>query len=178
MEIILIIHMYILQNNYAKEKTMNQGKKKLITIFVTMAVMGIILFVLSQVQGPKKATGVDSLSFAQNIGETANVCYVDGFRREDFYQILEIPTTVTLVKLGEENKNDYQVIGVAKEAFKDDTTLEEVVIPTSVTIIGKDAFSGCTNLKKITYKGTKSDWEKVTIEEGNESLTKVDVEFK
>ena len=157
---------------------MNQGKKKLITILVTMAVMGIIFFCLSQFQGPKKASSENELAFVCPIGEKTPICYVDGFRREDFYQILEIPETVTLVKLGEEDKKAYQVIGVVKEAFKDDTTLEEVVIPKCVTEIGVDAFSGCTNLKKVTYEGSKSDWEKVTIEDGNDCLTKVDVKFK
>ena len=72
-----------------------------------------------QFQGPKKASSENELAFACPIGEKAQICYVDGFRREDFYQILEIPETVTLVKLGEEDKKDYQVIGVVKEAFKD-----------------------------------------------------------
>ena len=36
-------------------------------------------------------------------------------------------------------------------AFKEFTSLEEVVLPSTLTSIGDEAFSGCTNLKKINF---------------------------
>ena len=41
-------------------------------------------------------------------------------------------------------------------AFKDFTSLEEVVLPGTLTSIGDEAFSGCTNLKKINLPGRLS----------------------
>ncbi len=38
---------------------------------------------------------------------------------------------------------------IAKEAFKDNTTIKEVVIPERTSIIGELAFSGCTSLQEI-----------------------------
>ena len=42
-----------------------------------------------------------------------------------------------------------KVTSIAKDAFKNNKTLQEVTIESSVTTIGKNAFSGCTKLKKI-----------------------------
>lgn len=61
--------------------------------------------------------------------------------------------------------------------FKDDTKLKEILISKSVTSIGKNAFSSCTNIEKVTYEGSKSDWKNVKISDGNERLTKVNIEF-
>ena len=143
-----------------------------------MAAFYLVIFAIGKARGPQPADGVEELTFAQPFGSKAKTCYVDGFRKKAYYEVLDIPATVTLSKLGETTESDYTVIGVVDEAFKDDTTLKEVVIPTSVTSIGTDAFSGCTSLEKVTYEGSKSDWEKIDIEDGNEALTKISVEYK
>ena len=153
-------------------------KKKLITILVIMFAMIALFFGLSQVSGKKKAKSENELSFAVEVGSQETVCYVNGFRRQGFYQVLDIPTSATLVKAGETTKNKYEVVGIVEKSFKDDTTLEEVVIPKCVTYIGTDAFSGCTNLKKVTYKGSKSDWDAMIIEEGNDALTSLEIVFQ
>ena len=41
---------------------------------------------------------------------------------------------------------------ISAGAFKDNTTAETVIIPSSVTTIEDEAFSGCTNLKTIIFK--------------------------
>ena len=43
-----------------------------------------------------------------------------------------------------------RVIGIANNAFKGNTNLEEVVIPNTVETIGNNAFENCTALKSIT----------------------------
>lgn len=56
--------------------------------------------------------------------------------------------------------------------------LTYVKIPKSVKRIKKGAFSDCDNLKTIYFAGTKSQWEKIRIEEvGNEDLLDADVEY-
>lgn len=61
----------------------------------------------------------------------------------------KIPATVTI------NGIRYTVTSVANNAFKNNKKVETVVIGKNVTKIGKKAFYGCKNLKKITIKSTK-----------------------
>ena len=55
----------------------------------------------------------------------------------------EIPATVTF------EGNTYDVKAIAAEAFKGNTTIEEVAIPASIVSIGARAFAGCTSLKQL-----------------------------
>lgn len=57
-----------------------------------------------------------------------------------------IPTTVKV------NGVNYQVTAIAAKAFANNKSLKKVVIPASVRKIGKQAFSGCKNLKTIIIK--------------------------
>lgn len=82
---------------------------------------------------------------------------------------------------------------IAKDAFRDCKNLTEVVLPEGLTIIGHWAFSGCTNLKwvvipasvtligdnafvrcdslaNVYYRGTKEQWNAITISVMNEEL--------
>lgn len=43
-------------------------------------------------------------------------------------------------------------------AFSGCTSLTSITMPNSVTSIGYDAFSDCTSLKTINYKGTEEQW--------------------
>ena len=73
--------------------------------------------------------------------------------------------TVVLVKLRKANNTSfnvpksvklangrYKVVGIAKNAFKNNRKLKKVVIGSQVTKIGANAFSGAKNLKTITIK--------------------------
>lgn len=58
----------------------------------------------------------------------------------------EIPETVN------HDGVTYQVTSIGESAFQNNTVLEQVTIPSSVTSIGNNAFAGCVNLKAIyTY---------------------------
>ena len=49
------------------------------------------------------------------------------------------------------------VIGIAKHAFKNNTTITKVVIPDSITYIENEAFYGCAELTSVTFgKGLKT----------------------
>ena len=97
--------------------------------------------------------------------------------------------SLTSVVIGKNVKN------IFKKAFYCCNVLENVIIPDSVTSIGNSAFSGCKSLETVTigssvtsigimtfydcynlrsvyYKGTESDWEKITIGDDNRYLTK------
>ena len=55
--------------------------------------------------------------------------------------------------------------------------MEHISIPVTVTQIGYDAFKDCTSLKTINYGGCEADWNKIIIEEGNESLNQAKIIF-
>lgn len=53
------------------------------------------------------------------------------------------------------------VTQIAAGAFKNQTQIESIIMPDSITAIGADAFSGCTGLFIIFYQGTQEQWEDV-----------------
>lgn len=60
---------------------------------------------------------------------------------------------------------------ISGSMFESCSSLACVVIPNSVTSIRMYAFVGCKNLITVYYKGTKREWRKINIDEGNDSLT-------
>ena len=62
--------------------------------------------------------------------------------------------------------NGKAVISIGFSAFKESTQLTSIVIPTSVTTIGANAFYECKELKKIEYLGTMEQWN--SIRKGND----------
>ena len=52
------------------------------------------------------------------------------------------------------NGQTYPVTELASKAFKDNQRLESVTVGSNVKKIGREAFSGCVNLKKIIIEGT------------------------
>ena len=65
---------------------------------------------------------------------------------------VELPHTV----------NEKPLTVISAGAFKNNKTVETVIIPSSVTTIEAEAFSGCTNLKTIVFK-TKTRSEIITL---------------
>lgn len=90
------------------------------------------------------------------------------------YEIDEIIYGEGLIGL---NIND-GVTEIGEDIMAGCDTLTYVKIPKSVKKIKKGAFSDCDNLETIYFAGTKSQWEKIRIEEvGNEDLLDADVEY-
>ena len=69
------------------------------------------------------------------------------------------------------NYNEKPVTSFDDGAFYDCNLLASIVIPDSITSIASFAFTGCISLKTVYYKGTKEQWESITINSGNEDLT-------
>ena len=61
---------------------------------------------------------------------------------------ITVPAAVTIEGFS------YKVMGIQAKAFRNHKKLNSVIIGKNVTSIGKEAFSGCKKLKRITIKGT------------------------
>jgi hypothetical protein len=64
------------------------------------------------------------------------------------------------------------VTSIGYDAFQDCTSLTNITIPDSVTSVGDSAFYGCTSLERVYYKGTASNWKKISIDRENTALRK------
>lgn len=60
-----------------------------------------------------------------------------------------------------ESINGVSVVDM-RSTFQNCNALTSIIIPNSITSIGKYAFSGCTSLTSITYTGTAAQWNVIT----------------
>ena len=62
------------------------------------------------------------------------------------------------------------VTDIGNFAFRYCENLQTLRLPATVTSIGNYAFGWCDSLTDVYYGGTKTDWAKITIADGNEDL--------
>ena len=68
-------------------------------------------------------------------------------------------------------------ITVYSNTFGNCTSLTSIVMPKTYVDVGAGTFYGCENVKTIYYTGSQEDWEKVVIDEGNDSFETATVQF-
>ena len=71
-----------------------------------------------------------------------------------------------------------KVKAIKSGAFWSCTALKSITIPASVKTIGHAAFCNCTSLKDMYYDGTKGQWKKIHVGEGNEALGNARLHFE
>ena len=94
--------------------------------------------------------------------------------------ITKIPDNM-LYKAGlKENVNiiiPSSVTEIGKSAFYNCTTLSEITIPKSIIKIVDYAFYQCSSLKKINYTGNEQNWRSVQIGNNNAPLTSATINY-
>lgn len=55
------------------------------------------------------------------------------------------------------------VTTIATKAFNNCTSLANIVLPTSLTSVEEQAFFGCTALKNVFYMGSETEWSNISI---------------
>lgn len=58
-----------------------------------------------------------------------------------------------------------------------ESTLTDILIPTSVTLVEDSAFLSCDNLQDVWYMGTEEQWETIVIESRNDALLHARIHF-
>ena len=96
-------------------------------------------------------------------------CY-DGYVSE----IFEFGNGTTIIA-GESLISSFDFTNEIYFGTRNPEDIKTVVIPDSVTKIVKGAFEYCSDIEKVYYTGSKADWEKIVVEDGNEYLTDAEI---
>ena len=62
------------------------------------------------------------------------------------------------------NLKNYELKNIPSYSFYNCNKLESIVLPESITSIGEDAFSGCSSLENVYYKGTMDQWNSISLD--------------
>ena len=66
---------------------------------------------------------------------------------------------------------------IYRSVFENCTNLKVMSVPESVKIIEQRATNGCNKLTTVLYEGSKSDWNKISIQDKNDALKKAQVRY-
>jgi hypothetical protein len=68
---------------------------------------------------------------------------------------------------------------ISNQAFKGNTNIKTIELPSSVIYIGKYSFAQCSNLSKIVYNGSEESYRQIVIEDNAfQDCNKITYEFK
>ena len=90
---------------------------------------------------------------------------------KDEYRVIGLGMAAELDIVIPSTYNGLPVTEIGERAFDEETYIASVVIPDSVTSIGKYAFDNCNSLTSLTFNGTVEEWN--AIEKGAEWNNKV-----
>ena len=124
---------------------------------------------LANVSLPSNLTSIGTETFyycesLKKISLPVSLTYIgrDAFRESGLTNI-ELPSRMSKIEDG---------------TFAYCSDLAVVTIPVGITQIGYSAFAGCRSLTDVYYNGTRSQWERIEIEEDNEALLNATIHFE
>ena len=91
------------------------------------------------------------------ISDSVTTIMGSAFSKCDNLITIEIPNSVTVID---------------HHAFNKCSKLTSITLGNKVILVSGYAFSNCTNLSEVNYKGTEEQWNKISIEVGNDYLLK------
>ena len=115
---------------------------------------------LTTVNFPTNPLTIESYVFAY--------CPLSGIRLPDSKTLIE-PASFAYCGMTEMTI-PVSVTEIAYSSFYSCSNLAEVVIPKSVTTIGEQAFYNCSKLEDVYYTGNETQWQAITIADGNDDL--------
>lgn len=119
------------------------------------------------------------------IPDTLKDIGTDAFKGCTSMSYIPIPNKGTDIVAGEyENYTNIKnitipegVTNVGTAAFRNCSNATSVSIPNTLASIGENAFDGCTSITDVYYNGTQSDWENITIGDGNNCLLNANIHY-
>ena len=144
---------------------------------------------LTNIALPSSITKIGNAAFA-DCYKLSNIAIPSGVTelgKGAFYYCMEltsitIPSGVTKIESTTfnhcSNLTDVEILSditeIGGSAFAYCQNLTNIALPSSITIIGYGAFNGC-GLTSISYTGTKSQWNSITIEYNNDFLSTITI---
>ena len=118
---------------------------------------------LTSIEIPNSVTSIGEFAFSGCRGLTS----------------IEIPNSVTSIGVGAfyncsnliKIRIPNNVLTIEDNLFEGCSELTSIEIPNSVTSIGDEAFYNCSSLTDVYYKGTKEQWDTISIVDSNDYLT-------
>ena len=121
---------------------------------------------------PAGVTEIGDAAFADCSSLTGPLTLPAGLKilsRSAFQRLHDVTGSLTI---------PFGVTTIRQYAFMDCTGLTEITIPESVKTIEDYAFAGCSKVTAVVFTGTREQWQAVTVGEGNEIFSKIDIRFE
>lgn len=129
-----------LERQAEKEKRQKKLRKQ---VTVAVAVLAAVLLICGTVIGIIAYYRSESVLKYEDKAAGVSISAGRFYRSET----VKLPTTV----------NGKPVTVISAGAFKNNKTVETIIIPSGVTLIEAEAFSGCKNLKKIIFRSSTGE---------------------
>ncbi|WP_407376303.1 leucine-rich repeat protein [Methanobrevibacter sp.] len=112
--------------------------------------------------------GADAFHFCSNLTSIQIPHNVTNIMRYAFGQISKNITSINIPD---------KVETIDSYAFYNCTNLKNLSFGANIKSIGTNAFLGCGNLERTYYNGKKEQWNQISISDGNDCLTKSNINF-
>ena len=124
---------------------------------------------LTQIEIPRGVSSVENNAF-QGCTKLSKVILPEGLKNLGIYMFSDCTALNNIViPTGVEVLGEY--------LFNNCTSLDNIYLPKTVKTIDKNAFKGCAKLATVYYEGTQSEWDSMSVAEGNCNFTGATLDF-